>query len=1017
MDMRCRQRTSGTGPDERLIDDTPPDETKMRYVWGMARHSRLVCDRPARDLRERQPSVSGELSPTRPQFVHRSRSSVVALATLLALTLGCGDDGDTAAPTAPEAPPSTPSTQNQPSAPSGTSFFTQDGQLQEGPNTRASYEIQVGAGEHVVVQLTSSAFDPVLEVTPPGGGALTNDDYRGSRTTSRVEVWTQEAGTMKVEVRAFAGSGAGAFHVEASRQTGAADGSGAVFTLAPGASHDGQLNTSDAQLGDGRYHERVLVPGPAMGTEELRIEAAGQAVPLAIVTGPDGRSVPSSGPGTYRLVLPGIHQVQMVSAQPNQEAAYRMSLSAQPTLAAAATAAIGVTTMGASEGAQAAQNAAQQLANQATAQVGVLPPQLSRQHHQLPPATTPAQAITLGQQLSANLAAGDPTLPTGEATDVYTVELQQGEEIRLEMRAANQGFDPYLMVVGPTGRYWENDDSGGTLDSALGLSVPESGTYRVVASTYRAGMYGDYTLKLDRPQAVVAAATSASPDDRRTVSGALAQGDQQLQSGEFMDAHEVQLAAGQSLRLEATSTEFDTYLILQPPGGGQQMDNDDYDPDQGTNSRIDYVASTAGTHRVLVTSYQPGETGNYQLVIQSGSSGAAPPAVAGNTAPTPTPSATGGDTIRGSLAAGDAQLQSGEYNDPYERSFPAGQPVSIRMNSTELDPYLIVIPPGGGQQQDNDDYTPGQLNAGVDIPAAQAGNYRILATTYRPGETGNYELSFSVGGIAPPPAVANNTPTPNNGTPNNGTPSAAPAGGPRVFGLFVGISDYPGTANDLPECANDATKLAEALRNRGLADPAHQMVLTDSQANRQNVRAALERFATQMTPQDVFVFFFSGHGGQTRSSSDPRELDGVDEYIVLHDGNLMDNDLGQLFDRLQAGVSVASIDACHSGGFAKDLVTRPGVVGYFSSEEDVLSAVASQFQAGGYLSHFLQEGLRGAADAAPRDGVLTIGELSHHLYSQFGQHATDVRLQGAYQHLVIDRGAVRNDQVLWRYRN
>ncbi len=98
------------------------------------------------------------------------------------------------------------------------------------------------------------------------------------------------------------------------------------------------------------------------------------------------------------------------------------------------------------------------------------------------------------------------------------------------------------------------------------------------------------------------------------------------------------------------------------------------------------------------------------------------------------------------------------------------------------------------------------------------------------------------------------------------------------------------------------------------------------------------------------------------------------------------------------------------------MITRPGRVGLFSSEEDVLSAVASQFQAGGYLSHFLRTAVSGEADVAPNDRVLTVGELTHFLYTQFGTHATDVQLQGAYQHLVVDRGAVHVDQVLWSYQ-
>jgi len=333
--------------------------------------------------------------------------------------------------------------------------------------------------------------------------------------------------------------------------------------------------------------------------------------------------------------------------------------------------------------------------------------------------------------------------------------------------------------------------------------------------------------------------------------------------------------------------------------------------------------------------------------------------------------------------------------DVYTRTFTPGSPVEIRLTSTTIDPYLIVTTPSG-RQLDNDDLDASTRNAGVDLPAAEAGTYRISVTSYRPGETGAYVLSFGTGQPAPSPG---------------GT-------GGRIFGLFVGISDYPSGVGDLPECANDAIKLAETLRTHGLLDPQRQVVLTDAQATIPNVRSALERFSGQMGPDDVFVFFYSGHGGQAQrgASSDPREVDRTDEFILLHDGQLLDDELGRLFQPVRAGIAVAAIDACNSGGFAKDLITQPGRVGLFSSEEDVLSAVASQFQAGGYLSHFLRTAVSGQADVSPRDRVLTVGELTHFLYTQFGTHATDVELQGAYQHLVIDRGAVRVDQVLWSYQ-
>jgi hypothetical protein len=232
--------------------------------------------------------------------------------------------------------------------------------------------------------------------------------------------------------------------------------------------------------------------------------------------------------------------------------------------------------------------------------------------------------------------------------------------------------------------------------------------------------------------------------------------------------------------------------------------------------------------------------------------------------------------------------------------------------------------------------------------------------------------------------------------------------------VSVGISDYPGAGNDLPECANDAVKIAEALRNQGLTTPEREILLTDAQATRANITSALQRVAREARPDDVFVFFYSGHGGQSdRPSQDRQELDGIDEYLAVYDGPILDDELGRLVDAIRARTTLFALDACFSGGFAKDVVTRPGIVGMFSSEEDVTSGVAMQFQAGGYLSHFLRMGIQGDADDDPRDGALTVGELTHYVWQQYGRQASDVRMQEGYQQIVIDRGAVRTTEVLW----
>jgi len=1001
------------------------------------------------------------------------RAARLLLILPLFVACDCNDEGEDDKTNRPHAAPA-----------ASAVLLEASGQLQpRGDGTVGSdHDVSVSAGQHVTVQLLSSQFDPTLRVTPPGSGMLTNDDFQGSHEESRLSFVIAESGTLKVMVTSHQPNATGAFELQvvASGAPGGVAPAEGQSVLQAGAAVDGEVGMDDPALPDGRHQETLLLSGGDAGPLQLSIEARSGVVPLAVLMSPEGHAINPSQSGHYAIAEPGVHRLQLLTPTPNTVAPYRLTLAstAQP-----------------------------------------VTPTLARDHHQLPSAQATAP-ITVGQAVAGSLANGDQTLPTGEWADLYSLAGTANQPVHLELRSS--AFDTYLMVVGPTGRHWENDDAGGSTDSVLDLVLPAAGTYRVVVSSYRSGEGGAYELKSSSGARTpasphLAAATPSAPppggasptirqgslqrgdetldsgefvdsyqytwpagasidvsltstafdpyvivvgpdgeqednDDisssnrnagltypvrqagthrvlvtsyeagetgayrlsvtptgggagavqppapqaagsanQRIVTGSLASGDSTLASGELFDQHTLTFADGQHVHLEARSAEFDTYLIVHPPSGDQQ-DNDD--GSNGTNAELDFIAQGAGEYRVVVTSYEPGEHGDYQLVIGGGAGGgggAVP-------SPTPTPSpavAATGDEVAGSLASGDGQLDSGEFVDVYTRTFTAGSPVQIRLTSSAVDPYLIVTSPSG-HQMDNDDLDTSTRNAGIDLPAAEAGTYRISVTSYRPGETGAYALTFGAGQPVPSPG----------------------GDGGNVYGLFAGISDYPDGVGDLPECANDAIKLAEALRTRGLLDASRQVVLTDAQATRANVRSALQRFSGQMGPDDVFVFFYSGHGGQAQrgASSDPREVDRTDEFLVLHDGQLMDDELARLFQPVNAGIAVAAIDACNSGGFAKDLITRPGRVGLFSSEEDVLSAVASQFQAGGYLSHFLRTAVSGQADASPRDQVLTVGELTHFLYTQFGRHATDVELQGAYQHLVIDRGAVRVDQVLWSYR-
>jgi hypothetical protein len=238
-----------------------------------------------------------------------------------------------------------------------------------------------------------------------------------------------------------------------------------------------------------------------------------------------------------------------------------------------------------------------------------------------------------------------------------------------------------------------------------------------------------------------------------------------------------------------------------------------------------------------------------------------------------------------------------------------------------------------------------------------------------------------------------------------------------VFAIMVGVSEYGGAASDLPYTDEDAEKLAETLQREGVLN-ASSVVLTNADATVGAVRRAFNEVARQAGPDDLFLFFFSGHGTQTQSITSAQEPDGRTESIVLTDGEITDQEMARLFGSLGTRLSLLVLDSCFSGGFARNVVDRPGVMGLFSSEEDLTSQVAGKFEAGGYLSHFLRTGLAGDGDG-DGDGAVTAGELATYLRRQFvaevdGVEAETMEGQRNYQNLVIDRGGVQVDDVVLR---
>jgi len=741
-------------------------------------------------------------------------------------------------------------------------------------------------------------------------------------------------------------------------------------TIAPGGSVQGRLQNGDAQLQSGEFRDTYTLNARAGQRLTIRLNGTGFDAYL-MVRGPgdfsqdndDDSLTPGSTNSRLDVTAPsnGEMNITVTSFQAGESGSYTLS----------------VEQAGAQQAASAA--APQQAASNAPARGG---------------------AITLGQSMNGRLAQGDQTLSSGEFVDLYTFTGRRGQEVDITLTSSD--FDPYVGLRGPGEFTAFNDDDvqGGSTNSRLIVTLPADGAYTIQATSYAAAESGAYRLGLAAATAGAGApqqvACGASISIGQSLRGSLANGDTTLSSGEFIDNYRFVGQAGQRVVIDLQSSAFDTYMILVAPSGAQE-DNDD--TGGATNSRIETVLAESGEYRLGVTSFAANETGAYDLSVGGLDDGRAVATGAGGVAAGGS-NLRPGATVQGALAQGDETLESGEFIDRFSFTGRRGQSVTIDMASAAIDSYLIVRAPSGAQE-DNDDAN-GARNSQVQWTLPEDGTYSVIATSYAPGETGAYTVRFATSAQQAGPGPGR------------------PAGGPgrRVFALSVGISDYGGRG-DLPNTAADARNLSAALRQNGTLAPG-SVTLVDAQATIAGVRQAFQQVAAQAGPDDIFLFFYSGHGGQRPAAAGSGEPDGRDETLVLRDGELTDDQVAQMFQQVRARVSLLVLDSCFSGGFARDVVARPGVMGLFSSEEDLTSAVADKFEAGGYLSHFIRTGLGGEADEN-RNGMITAGELSVYLRRRFSEDAQGVQSvtaegQRNYQFLVVDRGGVKVDDMVLALR-
>lgn len=118
----------------------------------------------------------------------------------------------------------------------------------------------------------------------------------------------------------------------------------------------------------------------------------------------------------------------------------------------------------------------------------------------------------------------------------------------------------------------------------------------------------------------------------------------------------------------------------------------------------------------------------------------------------------------------------------------------------------------------------------------------------------------------------------------------------------------------LETCEQDARDMQQIALDQNFKSTT--MLLTEN-ATRAAVKSAIASASQELVSGDMLFLTYSGHGGFVPDKSGDEE-DRLDETWCLYDGQLIDDELFELWGSFAEGVRIVIIsDSCHSGTVAK----------------------------------------------------------------------------------------------------
>ena len=139
------------------------------------------------------------------------------------------------------------------------------------------------------------------------------------------------------------------------------------------------------------------------------------------------------------------------------------------------------------------------------------------------------------------------------------------------------------------------------------------------------------------------------------------------------------------------------------------------------------------------------------------------------------------------------------------------------------------------------------------------------------------------------------------------------------YAIVYGVADYGGLLNTLAYPDDDADAMFLLLDAQGYA----VTIRKNDQATRANLLGDIDSVAAKADKDDLFLFYFSGHGGPTGTGPEAEGGDRYDEWVSLYGSGyppdlsttFSDDALNAAFKIIPCRKKVIILDSCNSGGF------------------------------------------------------------------------------------------------------